>query len=175
MPGAAAPHPLSFRTLFGLACLTAFLASVAGPALFIIGAALVGPASQGDMGWSTVLLPFALIGFLFTFPIGLAVLLLVGPLATWRLGNFIRDRRGPAALIGMAIGALLGLATAALLFGGGGPLAASGAVSGACYGLIWVWFCAWQLRDTQAGGRPLGEDGDEPPAATTSAEEAAHG
>jgi len=175
MPGAAAPHALSFRSLFGLACLTAFLASLAGPVLFVTGAWLVTPAAQGEMGWSTVLLPFALIGFLFTFPIGLVVLLLVGPLAAWRMGDFIRDRRGPAALIGMAVGALLGLATAALLFGGGGPLAASGAVSGACYGLIWVWFCAWQLRDMQAGGRPPGANGDEPPAATASAEGTAHG
>lgn len=158
MPGATAPTSLSFRTLFGLACLTAFLASLAGPALFIAGAALVGPASQGDMGWSTVLLPFALIGFLFTFPIGLAVLLLIGPLTTWRLGAFIRDRRGPAALVGMGIGALLGLATATLLFGaGGGALTASGAVSGACYGLLWVWFCAWQLRDAQRTDEPLGD------------------
>lgn len=158
MPGAAAPHPLSFRTLFGLACLTAFLASLAGPALFITGAALVGSAAQGDMGWSTVLLPFALIGFLFTFPIGLVVLLLVGPLATWRLGNFIRDRRGPSALVGAGVGALLGLATATLLFGAaGGAMAASGAVSGACYGLLWVWFCAWQLRDAQHADEPPGE------------------
>ncbi|OJY66007.1 MAG: hypothetical protein BGP16_06305 [Sphingobium sp. 66-54] len=165
MPGAAAPTSLSFRTLFGLACLTAFLASVAGPALFIVGAALVGPASQGDMGWSTVLLPFALIGFLFTFPIGLAVLLLVGPLATWRLGTLIRDRRGPSTLVGMVVGALLGLATATLLFGAaGGAMAASGAVSGACYGLLWIWFSAWQLRDAQHGSERLqdAQHGDEP-------------
>lgn len=152
MPGAAAPNPPSFRTLFGLACLTAFLASLAGPALFVAGAALVGPTSQGAMGWSTVLLPFALIGFLFTFPIGLAVLLLVGPFATWRLGPFIRDRRGLSALVGMVVGALLGLATATLLFGaGGGALAASGAVSGACYGLLWVWFSAWSLDEQRRG------------------------
>ena len=135
MPGAAAPTSLSFRTLFGLACLTAFLASVAGPALFIVGAALVGPASQGDMGWSTVLLPFALIGFLFTFPVG------------------------------MVVGALLGLATATLLFGAaGGAMAASGAVSGACYGLLWIWFSAWQLRDAQHGSERLqdAQHGDEP-------------
>ncbi|HWJ69414.1 MAG TPA: hypothetical protein VNS79_05130 [Sphingobium sp.] len=143
MSDAPAPARLSFKTLFGLACLTAFLASLAGPGLFVAGAALVesGTGGSGMAG----LLPFALIAFLFTFPIGLAVLLLVGPLAARRKPAFIRDHRGAAALIGLVAGAALGMATALLLFGGNGLLAASGALSGACYGAIWMWLCAWQL------------------------------
>jgi hypothetical protein len=151
MSAAPAPARPSIKTLFGLGCLTAFLASLAGPLLFVAGVALAQGA-QGGMGWSTGLLPFALIGFLFTFPIGLIVLLLVGPLVTRRKGRFIRDRRGPAALVGLVAGAVLGLATSALLFGGNGLLAASGTVSGACYGLIWMWLSAWQLKDEPPHG-----------------------
>ncbi len=158
MTSAPAPARPSFRTLFGLACLTAFLASLAGPLLFVAGAALVQGAQSG-MGWGAAggsamdgLLPFALIAFLFTFPIGLIVLLLVGPLAARRRSAFIRDHRGPAALIGLIAGALLGMATTVLLFGGNGLLAASGAVSGACYGAIWMWMCAWQLKVEAAHG-----------------------
>ena len=146
MPAAPAPTRPPFKTLFGLACLTAFLASLAGMALFVAVASLV-PGAQSDMGWSSVLLPFALIGFLFTFPIGLVVLLLVGPLAAWRMAPFIRDHRGPAALSGLLVGALLGLATTILLFGDSGYLVASGTVSGGCFGLLWIWLCAWQLKD----------------------------
>lgn len=150
MADAPAPARPSFKTLFGLACLTAFLASLAGPILFVAGAAL----AQGGAGGSalTGLLPFALIAFLFTFPIGLIVLLLVGPLAAWRKSAFIRDRRGPAALIGLIAGAVLGAITTVLLFGGNALLALSGALSGGCYGVIWIWLCAWQLRIEAAHG-----------------------
>lgn len=150
MTAAPAPARPSFKTLFGLACLTAFLASLAGPVLFVLGAALAQGGGSWN-AWSGELLPFALIAFLFTFPIGLAMLLLVGPLAARYSGAFIRDHRKAAMLVGLSAGALLGLATAALLFGGDALLAGAGAVSGACYGAVWMRLCAWQLQDEGHG------------------------
>jgi len=82
----AAPAPLSSRPLFGLA----FPASLA--ALFTASAAAPMQGAQGAMDG---IRSIAFMDFLYTFPIG------PSPHAARRQGAFIRDHRGPTALIGL--------------------------------------------------------------------------